>query len=528
MEPKTASGLLQSTVISIDRTTATCVALSSILSVLIFIATYRVLLHPLSRFPGPFAASITGLWRSKKYNDGKWHDEILKIHKQYGRIVRIAPNELSIVDEHAMKMLYGHGHNAPKTRWYTVWDPPNSTPLLFSELDKTNHAFLRKRVAGAYSMTSVLKYETHIQGCLDLLFQRLYKHCNTGGSINMSTWTNAFAFDVIGELAYGSDLGHLRTESDVDGLRRNIFTIFRLMSVLGHFPGQMAIANNPVTRWLSACLGKSAGMPEFQAWSTERIQDRLSNPGDANRNDLLSHFSQMKGKDGNGASSDEILVEALNLIGAGADTTSIGMRACLYYLALNPESYKLVQKEVDAFYEGRKLHAPITYLQTQQLPYLQAVIKEATRLFPSIVYQLLRYAPPDLVIRGQNIPEGTEVGISPIAQNRDRDIWGPDADEFRPQRWLENEERAKYYDKATMTFGGSGPRMCVGKNVALVELNKFIAQIIRYFDFELADRNHPWRITSYWFAFQHDLFMHLHWRGKEFTSITALIDNLAK
>lgn len=144
------------------------------------------------------------------------------------------------------------------------------------------------------------------------------------------------------------------------------------------------------------------------------------------------------------------------------------MRTCLYYLALNPESYRRLQIEIDMFYDENRLEQPITYLQTQQLPYLQAVVKEATRLLPSIVFQLLRYAPPDFTVRGHKIPEGTPVGISPIAQNRDEDIWGPDADAFRPERWIEDEEKAKYYDKSTMTFGGNGPRMCIGRNIALV------------------------------------------------------------
>lgn len=164
--------------------------------------------------------------------------------------------------------------------------------------------------------------------------------------------------------------------------------------------------------------------------------------------------------------------------GAGADTTSIGMRTCLYYVALNPDCYRRLQKEVDEFYEDNKLDAPLTYIQSQKMPYLQAVVKEATRMLPSIVFQLLRQCPPNFTARGIRIPEGTAVGISPMAQNRDEEIWGPDANEFRPDRWLEDEERAKMFDSATMTFGGSGPRMCVGRNIALVsKTNLYRTQI---------------------------------------------------
>lgn len=144
------------------------------------------------------------------------------------------------------------------------------------------------------------------------------------------------------------------------------------------------------------------------------------------------------------------------------------MRTCLFYVASHPECYHRLQKEVDDFYANNDMDSRLSYSQTRKMPYLQAVVKEATRLLPSIVFQLLRSTPSNFVVRGMHIPVGTTIGISPIAQNRDPEIWGADANEFHPERWLEDEERAKVFESATMTFGGSGPRMCVGRNIALV------------------------------------------------------------
>lgn len=154
--------------------------------------------------------------------------------------------------------------------------------------------------------------------------------------------------------------------------------------------------------------------------------------------------------------------------GAGADTTSIGMRSCLYYICSRPDVYKKLQREIDEYYDSMELQEPIKYQQTQQLLYLVAVCKEAMRLLPSIVYQLIRYAPEGLSVQGKHIPAGTPVGISPISQNRDREVFGPDADDFRPERWLEDEQKTRFMDSLNMTFGGNGPRMCVGRNIALV------------------------------------------------------------
>jgi hypothetical protein len=70
---------------------------------------YRLFLHPLAGVPGPFAAKFTGLWRTSRYFKGTWYDDILNLHNTYGRVVRIAPNEVSFVDGDALKRIYGHG-----------------------------------------------------------------------------------------------------------------------------------------------------------------------------------------------------------------------------------------------------------------------------------------------------------------------------------------------------------------------------------------------------------------------------------
>jgi cytochrome P450 len=157
------------------------------------------------------------------------------------------------------------------------------------------------------------------------------------------------------------------------------------------------------------------------------------------------------------------------LSGAGADTTSIAIRACIHAICSRKAVYDRLQAEIDEYYDKSELTQPITYLQCQNLPYLIAVTREAMRLLPSIVYQLLRHAPEaGLTVDGKFIPPGTPVGMSPIAQNRDPKIWGDDAEEFRPERWLESEAKFRYMESNNMTFGGSGPRMCVGRNIALV------------------------------------------------------------
>jgi cytochrome P450 len=282
-------------------------------------ALHRLYLHPLARFPGPFAAKLSGSWRNKRYWRGTWHDDIVDAHKRYGPIVRIAPNELSVTGQEVLKPLYGHGSNAVKTHWYATWDPPIGAPALFPARDRKVHAFLRKRVSAAYSMSSILRYEPFIQGCLDLLIVRLQEYASRGEEVNMSNMSNAFAFDVVGELAYGAPLGHLETGTDVNNLRKTIYDMFIMMSCMGNYPGQMRTFTNQWTQALMKALGVKNPFASFEEWGMRRVRARSEAlekgiVGSEGRFDMLAHFLQMKKQDGNPARFEEVLAEALNLV----------------------------------------------------------------------------------------------------------------------------------------------------------------------------------------------------------------------
>lgn len=75
---------------------------------------YNACLHPLRKVPGPFLAAVTELWRTAKYASGQWHQDILDLHRQYGPVVRVSPNEVSFVDQTALEQVYGHATGTKK------------------------------------------------------------------------------------------------------------------------------------------------------------------------------------------------------------------------------------------------------------------------------------------------------------------------------------------------------------------------------------------------------------------------------
>jgi len=277
---------------------------------------YRLWFHPLAGIPGPLLARLTGLWRTYHYFRGTWHEDVLALHNKYGRVVRVAPGEVSVVDGGTLKKLYGHGKPAQKTPWYSTWEIPGASTAFFAQQDPKYHSFLRKRVSHVYSMTSIVAMEPYIQGCLDLMIQLLHKYADSGETIDMSEWTNAFAYDVVGEIAFGERFGHLETEEDVMGLRQAIFDRFYLMANMGHVWGQMFFFDNPVTGTLVKWLGLVNTSPyaKFQSWTNEKVLARREGKSGSSRKDMLNHFLNMKTMNGEPAPHSEVMMEALNIV----------------------------------------------------------------------------------------------------------------------------------------------------------------------------------------------------------------------
>jgi hypothetical protein len=141
------------------------------------------------------------------------------------------------------------------------------------------------------------------------------------------------------------------------------------------------------------------------------------------------------------------------------------MRSALWRLSTNPAVLQKLREEIDAI----NSEEPITYKLTQTLPYLKAVVRESLRMYPSVPAPLYRIVPEGgLTVDGQLIPPGTVVGISSLAQNRDTAIFGPDTDLFNPDRWLGDESEARSMEAALFNFGGTGPRSCPGRDLAMV------------------------------------------------------------
>jgi cytochrome P450 len=132
----------------------------------------------------------------------------------------------------------------------------------------------------------------------------------------------------------------------------------------------------------------------------------------------------------------------------------------------NPEKLAKAHAEIDVALAAGALSSPIKYSETTtKLPYICASIKEAMRVHPSVGLSMQRHAPEEGIdLAGKFIPKGYRVGLNPAVVHYDKDVYGQDADEFRPERWLVGEDEWRAMDRNLLIFG-AGTRTCIGKNV---------------------------------------------------------------
>ena len=247
---------------------------------------------------------------------------------------------------------------------------------------------------------------------------------------------------------------------------------------LGCLPGL-----KPYAKWLpDPFFSKGiAAVQNLAGIAVARVSQRLDSKKDVERVDLLARL--MEGKDETGAKLGraELTAEALTQLIAGSDTTSNTSCAILYWTVKTPGVLEKLQKELDATIPSG-VDIP-TYEMVKDLPYLQNVINETLRIHSTSSLGLPRLIPPGpgVDILGDHFPANTVLSVPAYTIHHSKDIWGSNASEFVPERWDNLTERQK---NAFIPFS-YGPRSCVGRNVAEMELALIVATTFRRYEFDL-------------------------------------------
>ncbi|KAJ7640704.1 cytochrome P450 monooxygenase [Mycena polygramma] len=489
--------------------------------IIIHLAIYLVDPYGIRKYPGPFLAKFTDAWLGWISQQGHRSEVIHEMHLKYGPFVRISPSEVSVADPDALAIVYAHGNGALKSRFYDAF--VSIERGLFNTRDRKQHARKRKIVSHIFSQKSVVEFEPHIRLYVTMLlnqWDRLYAGAVKGLSgddgesgwvgrggrlwLDCLPWANYLAFDIIGDLAFGAPFGMIDAGRDVapvpacgpsatfSGKQTDVVHIPAVAVLNGR--GEYSMSMGVLPAWVRPLMRRvpwySRGLQDVQhlaGIAIVAVAKRLGEPSD--RVDLLSKLQAGKDDNGDPMGHAELTAEALTLLIAGSDTTSNSTCAIIYYLAANPEKQAKLQAELDEQL-GTEDELVATGEQVKRLPYLDACIDEALRLHSTSALGLPRVVPEGgLVIADHAFPAGTVLSVPSFTIHRDPAVWGADVEAFRPERWFEEDRK----DAMQRTFNpfSVGPRACVGRNLASLELQIIIASILRRFHFVLEKPEEP-------------------------------------
>lgn len=202
--------------------------------------------------------------------------------------------------------------------------------------------------------------------------------------------------------------------------------------------------------------------------------------------DLLGKYLEVQKKHPDLVDDNQMISYLLTNTVAGSDPTAYTLTAMVYYVLNAPNIYRTLQEELGK----AQLTVPVSWRDARCLPYLTAVVHETLRVHPAFALMLERVVPeggfrlPD----GRTVPAGTVIGMNPWVVNRDEAVFGSDVESFDPSRWLQRplesdeefESRRKRMTNTLFSFG-MGPRVCLGRHIAMMEIYKSAASLFAKF-----------------------------------------------
>lgn len=460
-------------------------AFSTVVTLGLLVVSYRLILHPLRYYPGPFLARVTDGYAGYHAAKKRLHLAIYHDIAKYGPVVRHGPNRLVFNAATAFRDIYlNPGINKAHIYKNTQFNPQKN---IFGTLDRERHRQKRKIYGQVLSDRSLRIFEPTMNKEIDVFLKLLLE--TKAKTVNMSPLCEHLTTDIAGQLAFGQPLNTL-----VDA-RNRIFP--RSMISMNRFVNIfMAWPNLSMTWPILRRLNKKNG--HIFAVTIQRIiSERMALPKDAKHDFYSITTTDAKDASDEVLGNSELWAEAVFILPAAATTLSAALSSLFFYLSRYPKVYARLAAEIRTTFPDGEIQSGA---QLSGCKYLRAVLDESMRMSPPFLGTFWRepydsYTEP-LVVDGHVIPRGTIVGVNPYCLMHNEDYF-PEPFEFRPERWLGPEdgtpdpegEKARAVMRGAFAPFALGDTGCLGKAMAYHEMSLVIAKTLWYFDFEQAPGN---------------------------------------
>lgn len=389
----------------------------------------------------------------------------------------------------------------------------------------------RKTASNLFSLSTLRDSMAHtVQELMPIVHCILQRAVNNQAPIDLVKLLNRFTMEGFSKIGFGVDLGCLDAKQDhpfmaafdtaqrVTTMRfvvpRFVWKLQRLLNIGGErdLKKQIKVIDETVL----GIIGKSLEARQRRR-SFSEDPEGIDGSG---RRDIVSLFLDDVSYNDKREQDpfDPVFLRdiVVSFLIAGRDTTAQALSWFLYELSENPQVEHRIRDELWRCLPhlfSKDAPAP-SMEEVQQLLYLEACVKETLRLHPSVPFNFKHANRDTVLVDGTFIPKDSAVTISSYCLGRATHVWGPDAESFRPERWIDPTNPSKLITVSAFQFNSfhAGPRMCLGMNLAMMEMKIFVASVLSKFHMDVV----PGQKITY------DLSLTLPMKGQFLTHVQAL------
>ncbi|CAJ2660162.1 unnamed protein product [Trifolium pratense] len=416
---------------------------------------------------------LTMNWTKEFINLSDWYTHLLKKSPTGTIHIHVLNNTITCNQQNIEHILKTRFENYPKGKPFSAILGDLLGDGIFN-VDGVSWNFQRKMASLELTSVTVRSYALEI--IIEEIHTRLIPFMNSFAHaekvFDLQDIMRRFSFDNICKFSFGWDPQCLHVSLPVSDLA-NAFDVASKISA------RRALSTSPliwkIKRFFN--IGSEKNLKEAISVVnklTDKIINKRKEIGFSARNDLLSRFMC--------SVNDEKYIRdiVVSFLLAGRDTVAASLTCLFWLLSNNQEVEKKIQDEVTRVIINPDQEYP-TFEEIRQMHYLNAVVYETMRLYPPVQFDSKFAKKDDVLPDGSYVRKGSRVTYHPYAMGRMERVWGSDCGEFKPERWLKdgvfvNESMFKY-----PVFQG-GVRVCLGKELALMEIKCVVAALIRRFE----------------------------------------------